>query len=66
MELEVLDFWELLENICYVGVIFFGYLILEVVGDYLVGFNYILLIFGVVCYVLVLGVEIFMKYFSLV
>lgn len=66
MELEVLDFWELLENICYVGVIFFGYLILEVVGNYLVGFNNILLIFGVVCYVLVLGVEIFMKYFSLV
>lgn len=66
MELEVLDFWELLENICYVGVIFFGYLILEVVGDYLVGLNYILFIFGVVCYVLVLGVEIFLKYFSLV
>lgn len=61
LELLVVDLESWLLEICYVGVIFMGCYIVEVLGDYCVGLNYVLLIFGIVCFFLLLGVYDFQK-----
>lgn len=51
----------LVDVVCYVGLIFVGFWVLEVVGDYVVGLNYILLIGGVVWVYGGVMVEVFQK-----
>lgn len=44
LEFVVVDLEKLFDWVCNVGVVFFGYYMFEVIGDYVGGFNYVLLI----------------------
>lgn len=65
-ELVVVDLFVLFEKINNVGVVFLGCYMLEVVGDYIVGINYVFFIVWLVKYVSGLFVLDFMKWISFV
>ena len=66
LELEVAEPWDLVPQIRHAGAIFLGHATPEAVGDYLAGPNHTLPTSGAARYASALGVETFMKYFSLI
>ena len=66
LELEVVEPWELLEQIRHAGAIFLGDSTPEATGDYLAGPNHTLPTSGAARYASPLGVETFMKHSSLI
>jgi histidinol dehydrogenase len=66
LELEVVEPWELLQNIRHAGAIFLGDSTPEAVGDYLAGPNHTLPTSGAARYSSPLGVETFLKHSSLI
>lgn len=60
------DVEKILFKIRSVGVIFIGEYFFEFIGDYIVGLNYVLLIFGIVSFFFFFGVYDFVKRMSLI
>jgi histidinol dehydrogenase len=66
LELEVADPWTVVEGVRHAGAIFMGHSTPEAVGDYLAGPNHTLPTSGAARYTSALGVEVFMKYSSVI
>ena len=66
LELEIVEPWDLIEQIRHAGAIFIGNMTPEATGDYLAGPNHTLPTSGAARYASALGVETFMKHSSLI